>query len=110
MHAELRYVLGLRTGGRRRQYRLGIAHFAGIRGRGDVNRYTDLRCSFRDGARVVEILTRGEGHNRGYLLWMFGRDLEDKRRRIAAAPEDDREVLCRGPIEGCLEVRLRLFV
>jgi hypothetical protein len=35
---------------------------------------------------------------------MFGRDLEDKRRRIAASPQDDREVLVLGPIKGCLKV------
>src|ERR1700674_5457872 len=41
---------------------------------------------------------------------MFGRDLDDKRRRIAASPQDDRQVLGRGPIKGCLEVWLRLLV
>src|SRR5882724_4457215 len=41
---------------------------------------------------------------------MFGRDLEDKRRRIAAAPQDDRQVLGRAPIKGCFEVWLRLLV
>src|SRR5258705_10505907 len=41
---------------------------------------------------------------------MFSRDLEDKRRRIAAPPQDDGQVLGRGPIKGCLEVWLRLLV
>src|SRR6266404_5808253 len=41
---------------------------------------------------------------------MIGRDLEDKRRRIAASPQDDRQVLGRGPIKGCLKVWLRLLV
>src|ERR1051326_5373694 len=41
---------------------------------------------------------------------MFGRDLENKRRRIAASPQDDREGLGRGPIKSCLEVWLRLLV
>ena len=56
------------------------------------------------GSHVFKILARREGHNRADLLWMFGRDLEDKRRRIAAAPQDHGQVLGRGPIKGCLEV------
>src|SRR5580704_7395144 len=70
----------------------------------------DLGCSPGDGSHIFKILARREGHNRADLSWMSGRDLEDKRRRIAAAPQDHGQVLGRGPIKGCLEVWLRLLV